>query len=244
MYQIIIIDDEEKIAEGMEKLFPWEQIGFHVAGVFNSAVKALEYLEKHEVNVVFSDIEMPDMNGIALSKKLSERENVKVVLFSSHRNYDYFRGAIQNKVEDYLLKPIEYSALLECMSRVREKLDEQIQVKVEKPQGYYEKIIQSVEHYLEQNYQNATLEKASELVNMSPTYISKIYKEKQGKTFSERLLEIRMEHACKMLADINYKSYDIAYFIGYDNPKSFSRAFKSCMGMTPMEYRKAKTEER
>ena len=70
-----------------------------------------------------------------------------------------------------------------------------------------------------------------------------IFKEKNGTSFSDTLLSIRMEKAKEMLEDIRYKSYDIAYYIGYDNPKNFSRAFKSYYGMTPMEYRKSKTEE-
>ena len=52
-----------------------------------------------------------------------------------------------------------------------------------------------------------------------------------------------MKKAAGMLTDVNYKSYDIAYYIGYDNPKSFSRAFKNYYGMTPMEYRSGKIKQ-
>lgn len=53
-----------------------------------------------------------------------------------------------------------------------------------------------------------------------------------------------MEKACELLGDIQYKSYDIAYYIGYDNPKNFSRAFKAYFGMTPKEYRNGKVLEK
>lgn len=242
MYRLIIIDDEEKIVEGMGKLFPWESIGFTVEGLFTNAREALVFMERHPVDVVLSDIEMPDMNGIELSRTLLEKEDVKVVLFSSHRDYDYFRAAIQNKVADFLLKPIDYAMLLECLGRIREKLDERFQRKAELPVGYYERIVAGVLEYLKKEYQYASLEKAAEKVNLSPAYLSKIYKEKSGTSFSDTLLQIRMEKACEMLRDIQYKSYDIAYYIGYDNPKNFSRAFKAYCGKTPMEYRKSMTE--
>ena len=83
MYRLIIIDDEEKIVEGMGMLFPWKTIGFSVEGLFTSAVEALEFMENNQVDVVLSDIEMPDMDGIELSRRLLEKEDVKVVLFSS-----------------------------------------------------------------------------------------------------------------------------------------------------------------
>lgn len=243
MYRLIIIDDEEKIVEGMGRLFPWEQIGFEVAGMFTSAREALEFLKHQSVNVVLSDVQMPDMDGIELSRRLLEKEEIKVVLFSSHRDYDYFRGAIQNKVADFLLKPIDYAMLLDSLGRIREQLDETTQKKVELPKGYYEKIIASVVTYLNTHYQDASLEQAAEYVNLSPSYLSRIFKEKSGASFSDTLLKIRMEKACEMLEDIQYKSYDIAYYIGYDNPKNFSRAFKAYFGVTPMDYRKSKTRE-
>lgn len=238
MYQLIIIDDEDKIVEGMGRLFPWEQIGFHVAGLFTSAREALAFLETHPVDVVMSDIVMPDMNGIELSRKLLEREGIRVILFSSHKDYDYFRAAIQNRVCDFLLKPVDYAMLLECMEKVRTELDGQHQKKVELPKGYYDGIISTVQEYIRDNYQDATLEKAAEKVNLSPTYLSKLFRTRTGLSFSDTLLQIRMDMACSMLRDAQYKAYDIAYFIGYDNPKNFSRAFKNYFGISPMEYRK------
>ena len=47
-----------------------------------------------------------------------------------------------------------------------------------------------------------------------------------------------MEKACELLMDPSYKSYEIAFYVGYDNPKNFSRAFKTFFNVTPMEYRK------
>ena len=62
--------------------------------------------------------------------------------------------------------------------------------------------------------------------------------------FSYYLTNTKMKKSCKLLGYIQYKSYDIAYYIGYDNPKNFSRAFKAYFGMTPKEYRNGKVLEK
>ena len=51
-----------------------------------------------------------------------------------------------------------------------------------------------------------------------------------------------MEKALAMMKDISYRQYEIAYRIGYDNPKNFSRAFKAYYGVTPQEYRSARAQ--
>lgn len=240
MYKLIMVDDEEKIVGGMAQLFPWQNIGFEVVEVFTSARKALEYIETHPVDVVMTDIEMPDMNGLELSRRLMDYPNIEKVFFSSYGNYEYFRTALQNGVADYLMKPVDYSALLECFEKIRARLDARCHVSEEKPKAYYDQIVYDVQQYLKEHYRTATLEEAATKVSLSPAYLSRVFKEKSGESFSELLLRTRMEKACELLADIQYKSYDIAYYVGYDNPKNFSRAFKAYYGVSPSEYRKSK----
>lgn len=237
MYRLVIIDDEQKIAEGMGSLFPWNNVGFEVAKTFTSSVEALQYIQENDVQVVLSDVQMPGMDGIALCRELAET-HVYVVLFSSHQNYEYFRDAIRYQVVDYLLKPVNYSDLMECFERLRLKLDERTQTLPEQPSGYWEKIVDEVLQYIHEHCRDASLERAAERVFLSPSYLSRNFKEKSGEYFGDALLRIRMEKAKAMLEDIQYRSYDVAYFVGYDNPKNFGRAFKAYYGMTPMEYRK------
>ena len=238
MYRLAVIDDENKIAEGIARLFPWENIGFE-AVAFDDPQKLLAYTEENPVDVILSDIEMPGIDGIELCKRLAGK-NIIIVFLSSHQNYDYFRSAIRYGVTDYLLKPLKSSDVFSCFGKIKERLDAERETKEDKPASYYEQIYQSVQAYLSENYQNARLEEAAERVNLSASYLSSILKERCETGFTELLLKIRMEKACEMLKDISFKSYDIAYYLGYDNPKSFSRAFKNYVGVTPTEYRNGK----
>lgn len=238
MYQLVIVDDEEKIVEGIANLFPWEQIGFSVT-FFSKPEKALDYIENHSVDVLMSDIEMPGINGMELCRRIQDKD-IKVVFISSYQNYEYFRYAIQFRVEDYLLKPIKSGDILTCFGKIKEALDQKYQVKEENSATYYEQIVDRVKKYIEESYKEASLEEAAVLVNLSPSYLSKIFKDKCGIGFSDYLVKTRMEKACELLSDIRYKGYDIAYYIGYDNPKNFSRAFKAYFGMSPKEFRNGK----
>ena len=239
MYRLVIIDDERKIAEGIGSLFPWNNVGFEVADIFTSCIDALSYIKNNNIQVVLSDVQMPDMDGIALCRELADTD-IRVVLFSSHQNYEYFRDAIRYKAVDYLLKPVNYSDLMSCFERLCAVLDKENQQKAEEhPQGYWEQIINNVLEYINEHCRDATLERAAERVYLSPAYLSRNFKEKSGEGFSEAALRNRMEKAKSLLADIQYRSYDVAYFVGYDNPKNFGRAFKAYYGITPMEYRKS-----
>ena len=242
MYRLVIVDDEKMIAEGVASLFPWEKIGFEAAA-FTEAEEALQYIGRNTVHVVMTDIEMPRMSGIDLCGQLAG-SGIKIVFISSHQNYDYFRSAIRFQVTDYLLKPLKSSDIINVFERIRRELDEEHEVAEEKNPSYYEQVVEQVKSYLAQNYQSATLEEAAVKVNLSAAYLSRIFKQQEGIGFGEQLLKVRMEKACELLSNIQMKSYDIAWYIGYDNPKSFSRAFKSYYGITPMEYRQgAKVRE-
>lgn len=244
MYKLIIIDDEQGILDGIANLFPWNNIGFEIVGIFFNGKKALNYIQSHTVNVVMSDIKMPGMDGITLAKELRNYPQIKIVLFSSYQNYEYFHSAIKYHIADYLLKPIKYEELINCFAEIRENLDQEGNKAVnDKPQNYYDKIVTDVKEYISSNYQNASLEKAAAKVGLSNNYLSKVFKDNAGTGFAEYLMKVRMEKACAFLEDIHYKSYEIAFLIGYDNPKNFSRAFKNYFNMSPLEYRNKKIKE-
>lgn len=237
MYKLIIIDDEEKILDGLADLFPWKDTGFEVVKKFTSAEKALTYIDREPVDVVMTDICMPDMTGLELTAKLKAYPQIRVVLFSSYQNYEYMRAAIQYNITDYLLKPINYNELITCFEKIRIALDETRAQPEDKPKTYYEDTVRKVDEYIECSYQKASLQEAAEIVGLSPNYLSKIYKEKAGTGFLEKLNKVRMEKSCELLLKSEYKTYEVAYFVGYDNPKNFARAFKSYYHVSPRDYK-------
>lgn len=237
MYKLIIVDDEEKILDGITELFPWGNVGFEVVKSFTKAREALNFCRENEVDVVMTDISMPDMNGLELSRELKKEKDIIVVFFSSYQDYEYMREAIHQGIEDYLLKPIKYEQLMDCFEKIQERLAGKKEKEEDKPKNYYEEIVARVDAYLNENYQRATLANAAEVAGLSSSYLSKIYKDKTGIGFLDKLNRIRMEKASELLQNPEYKSYEIAYLVGYENPKNFTRAFKAYYQVNPREYR-------
>ena len=242
MYKIIVIDDESIIREGIINLFPWSQLGFEIAADFSDGRAAMDYIKSgNKADVVLTDIQMPFMNGIQLSEQLNSME-IKTVFFSSYQEFEYAKSALQNNVFDYLIKPIKFDELYRCFERLREKLDKEqsqslIYATKADRENQYGAVIQKVLEYIDENYRDATLEEAARHVYMTPSYLSKLFKERVGMNFSEYLQDAKMKQACRMLCDNQYKLYEIAGRVGYDNPKNFTRAFKLRYQMTPSEYR-------
>ena len=237
MYTLVIVDDEQKILDGIADLFPWENIGFNVVGKFTNAKEALSYLEENPVDVVMTDIKMPGMDGLSFAEKIKTDPDRIIVILSSYSDYDYMRRALKVEVTDYLLKPINYGELSECFDKIKGILDGRNKVSESDETPYYDKIIRQIDNYLEENFQKASLVGAAESVGISSGYLSKIYKEKKGVGFQEQLSNVRMQKAASMLMDPAVKSYEIAYQVGYDSPKNFTRAFKAYFGVTPRDYR-------
>jgi two-component system response regulator YesN len=92
--------------------------------------------------------------------------------------------------------------------------------------------------FIEENYTNPELRinmVASE-VGLSKSYFSIVFKEAAGSSFTDYLTDFRIEKAKTLLSNTNYRSYEISYMVGYNNPTYFSSAFKKQTGMTPSGY--------
>jgi two-component system, LytTR family, response regulator len=115
----VIIDDEIKSIEILKLLLKEFIEGIEVVAQFEDSVKALDYLKHHHVDLVFSDINMPNINGIDLVDLLAE-QNISIVFISAHKDFAF--DAIKRQVLDYLLKPIDLKDLIKAIEKARLKL--------------------------------------------------------------------------------------------------------------------------
>ena len=139
-YSVLLVDDEEDVIQIIMKKIDWESMGFCVVGYAHNGVEALEMAEELQPDVVMTDIKMPYMDGLTLSRKLKELyRTVKIIIFSGFDEFEYAKEAIQIEVEEYILKPIDAGNLKEVFGRIREKIDREIDEKrnVDKLREYY-----------------------------------------------------------------------------------------------------------
>ena len=101
-----------------------------------------------------------------------------------------------------------------------------------------ESVMEKAKEYIRQNYQkDLTLDEVSKVVDISPYYFSKLFKQETGENFIEYLTKVRMKNAEELLKDSDYSIKEICVASGYSDPNYFSRIFKKYEGVTPSEYR-------
>lgn len=104
-------------------------------------------------------------------------------------------------------------------------------------------ILRSIE-YIENHYtEDISLKDISNYVSISPNYFSMIFKKEIGVSFSEYLLNKRLENSKLLLKKNNAKVYEIAFKVGFNNNQYFNRVFKDKFGITPLEYKKKFSNE-
>jgi DNA-binding NarL/FixJ family response regulator len=101
--EVIIIDDHKIFGEGFCSLL--ENNNFRVKRVFQSPKKAIYYLERNLVDIVFCDINMPEINGIELIKKIKKTNfSCKVIMMSMYTQKNIIKKALKNNADGYLTK--------------------------------------------------------------------------------------------------------------------------------------------
>ena len=98
--------------------------------------------------------------------------------------------------------------------------------------------VEKAKDYIKENYaKDVSLDEVSRMVDISPYYFSKIFKEETGENFIEYLTNIRIEKAKKLLTESDMSMKEICASVGYADPNYFSRTFKKNVGVTPTEYK-------
>lgn len=125
MFKVVIADDEIYVVALIQKLIPWDKYQMTVEATANDGVAALRLVREIKPDLVIVDVRMPGYDGIAFMDEVRKfNTNVKFIVISGHKQFDYAKGALRNNVEDYLLKPISKIELESVISHVYDKLME------------------------------------------------------------------------------------------------------------------------
>lgn len=121
MLKVLLVDDEPFILQGLSVLIDWNAEGFEIAGMVDSAEKALEILLREQIDLVCTDVRMPQMSGLDLLEKVRHERlaNAFFIIFSGFSDFDYVKTALKFGSIDYLLKPIDKEELVRALGRVR-----------------------------------------------------------------------------------------------------------------------------
>lgn len=124
MWRILIVEDEVHVRRSLRSNINWNASGFEVIGEASNGLRALEFIEEHQPDLVLCDIVMPVMNGIDLLKKTREAGlPCLFVMLTCMNEFEYARQALHNGAFDYVLK---LSMNAEVLRDILSKVDEQL----------------------------------------------------------------------------------------------------------------------
>ena len=115
MYNLLIVDDEPVIVEGLA-LLEWNQLDVNNVYKATSGKQAIHIIEQNQVDIVINDIRMPDMSGLQLIESIKDENVRKFIILSGYAEFEYAKQAIHLSVSKYLLKPVPDKEIMDAVS--------------------------------------------------------------------------------------------------------------------------------
>lgn len=241
-FTVVVVEDEKLIAKNIAKNIEMVNSNFKVVSIESNGEDALKTIQQHTPNVVFTDIQMPVMNGIELIRQLSEYNNyIKCVVLSGHDDFDYAKSAIEYGVFAYLLKPINLDELSNLLKKLELTLlsDHNILASELSHTSYNsDEVADLIKKYIENNYSKPIdLNIIADHFSFSPSYLTKIFVKHFDITPSKYILNYRINKSKQLLGDFSLTIKMVANIVGYADPFHFSKSFKQVVGMSPTVFR-------
>ena len=120
MLKVLLTDDEYSQRGYLRNIIDWSSEGFEIVGEAGNGLEALTAMEKLKPDLMFLDINMPEMDGLQLLKKINEMDKqIRVVIISGFDAFEYAREAMEYGVKNYLLKPVNEVELLKIIKKIK-----------------------------------------------------------------------------------------------------------------------------
>lgn len=127
MKKVFLVDDETSIVNWLKNSVNWDEFDCTIHSSSNNAKTALEELKKEKVDILITDIAMPEMNGLALIKMVKEfQPHIHIIIISAHSDFSYAKEAVRLGAEDYILKPLDKVELEEALTRISFSMNQKL----------------------------------------------------------------------------------------------------------------------
>lgn len=249
---VILVDDEEVAVNALKRRVDWKKYGIDEVYIANSMKDAQSVFQTKVIDIMLSDIEMPQGNGLDLFEWVKTYyPAVECVYVTCHPEFDYMRKALQLGSADYILKPIDYEELDGILSQLVERVRRQRRVEsipaeiMQKVGGEGElqskdDVVGTVKRYVREHIQeDIYIADVAKQVFLNEQYLMRIFKKTTGISILEFITGERLWLAKELLANTDYPINRIADMVGYGNYSYFTKIFKRNMGMTPQAYRQS-----
>lgn len=123
-YRVLLIDDNQLALESLEKTIPWGENGLRVVGRACNGAQACQMIRALRPDIVISDIQMPEMDGLTMLETMKqELQNSRVIFITAYDKIEYAARAIRLSAFDFLMKPLKNEDLLQSLRRAAQSMD-------------------------------------------------------------------------------------------------------------------------
>lgn len=231
-YKILLVDDDKEFREEMIDFLD----DYKVIEASNG-MEAIHILNNpNEIDLVIIDVVLPDSKGTDILKMIkNQHPEIGTIILTGHSSKEIAIESLRGHADDYVEKPVDIIRIKSIIKKIIDSKgldgfinDIDIKSKIER-----------VKQYAKKNFhKKISLKCAASVVCLSPKYLSRVFKEITGESFTEYRLNLKSQWAKELLKEKSHNIDRIAYELGYENTESFVRLFKKSTGCTPTEYRK------
>ncbi|MCL2243478.1 MAG: response regulator [Treponema sp.] len=126
MYKVFLVEDEIVVREGIRNNIPWDQTQYSLAGEASDGEMALSMIQDIKPDILITDIRMPFMDGLTLSRIVKKNLPwIKIIIISGHDEFEYAKEAIGVGVEEYLLKPVSSQEMCKTLDKIAKRIDDE-----------------------------------------------------------------------------------------------------------------------
>ena len=241
-HKILMVEDDFALAMGTEYALTSEGYAVTTAGNLAQAREKFD----DSIDLVLLDVMLPDGTGFEFCKELREKNSdVPIIFLTAVAEEANIVQGLELGADDYVTKPFNMEVLILRMrklidlsgkNRLRTKIDpEPSEIAIT---SLDEKLVENAIKYVEANIARSDLsvEELSHELGMSRVHLYKKLLQITGKTPIEFIRVIRLKRAAQMLRESQQNVSEIAYQLGFNNPKYFSKYFKDEFGVLPSVY--------
>lgn len=247
MSVVLIVEDELLEQEFLRSVVLDELTPEDTLLTCESGDQAVKLAKQHRPNIIIMDVLIPEMDGLNAIQEIRKfLPSACITVLSAYSDFSYAQKAISNRVFEYLLKPVKptdfkqiFRRMLSTVSDSSAAIEELPEIKSDEPKDERQYFIEEAVKYIKEHFrERLTLEMVASKVFVNPKYFSHVFKKEMGVAFTEYVINLKIQYACRLLETTNYPAYRISIECGFSDPSYFNRVFCAQMNMTPQSYRK------
>ena len=245
---VLIVEDQKDVREYIKDCLGDSYIIFEAG----NGIEGIKQVEEEEPDLIISDIMMPEMDGLEMTRKLkSELKtcHIPIILLTAKASQEQKLEGLEEGADSYIPKPfnrrhlqVRVKKLLELRKKLQETYRGKLVIDEEENQisrmdkKFLNKISNIVEKHIDK--EEISVEELSGMIGLSRVHLYRKVKKLTGMSVSEFVRSIKLRLSLELIKNSGKSISEIAYEVGFSSPSYFTKSFKEQFGISPSEYAK------